>query len=325
MQRLTASIATALGALAIAVSASAAGGAGSELIDALPSDTAAVAVVRWSELRSAPLYRGVEERCLFRRGRADFDDFVRVTGIDPEHDVEEALVALRGGVGENQAQGGIALVRGRFDVADLTRRLVAAGAPLSRVDQDGVVLFRFSDEREGRDALAFPRPTLAVFGDEASVLEVCKGIRDGRGGLAKGSGLRAAFDDARHGGQLWGAVQSKSLLRDLLDGREKQPAPLRALATLDWVSYDADFGSDLRIVASGQASTADDAELVRQALDGFLAFAKLGAKEDAELLSALAEVTIERHGDRVSLSTTLPADLVMRHLGPHSSAGARSH
>ena len=291
-----------------------------ELLDLVPADAVALAVVGVTELRASNVYRACEDRLGFGNGAMDLDRFVRLTGLDPTRDIDAVVLALRGRPDGNGGGGAIGLVKGRFDQERLNRALVGHRLERDPASPAGWSLYGTPEARGNcghRGALAFSPRGVLLFGDASSV-----GIALSPGGdTGAPRELRHIFETAPHRGQVYGAAALPRLLPAGAASAPNRPAPLAALASVQWVSFDADFGSDLRLVLSATSASPDEADLLRQSIDGMLAFTRLGSKEDPDLIGLLAETTVQRDGDRVTLKTTVSPDLIERLT---SSAGAAS-
>jgi hypothetical protein len=282
-----------------------------ELFDLVPADAVSVAVIQWSELRSSSIYRTCEERYAFDHDRMAFEDVARLTGIDPTTDVDAAMIAIRGA--GDADRGVLGMLSGRFDAERIGALLTADKRLKVTIDErKDARVFRLAGEGEHPSSLAFARDGLLIFGDTDSVDRALGSSAGAAERLAPDSGLRQAFDSAPRSGQVWGAIELARILPGLHLFEDGGPPALAALKSLHWVSFNADFGADLALVVTGVCASPEEADLVRQALDGVVALGKLGAKDNPDILALFAETSIERAGDRITLRSLVSPDLLAK-------------
>jgi hypothetical protein len=304
--RRSSSISLAAMAALSALAAAAAGKPPADLLGLVPAGAIAVAQVRVRELRASTPYRECEERFAFGPGRSGFADVVRVTGIDPERDIDDLVVAILGDGTENPhgATGAIGFLAGRFDAAAIRTALAEHGAMATAA---APLVFEFPEHRPAgrRSLLALARPDLLVFGDAHAVEDVLGSVSTRQ--RAPDATLLRALSLARAASEVRGAVAISSFVPHLRRQPRpfaSNPDPAAVLSSLSWVTFDADFsGGEMRLAMRAVAASADDADRVHQAVDGLVAFGKLAAKDDEELLALLAETTVEQSGNEVVLAT----------------------
>jgi hypothetical protein len=278
------------------------------LLERLPADVSSVMVVRWSELRASSLYRLCEERVGFERDDLDFEEVVRVTGVDPES-VDLAVLALRG------RQKPLGFVVGQFDRSRILAALTAAGVLPPGTDPDRSTYELAPHERPAAGvSLSFLTPRVLVFGDAGTVAAVAAEAPPQPGGE-----MSARLLEARHEGQVWGVVTLDGLAPAL--GRLQPSEALAPLASLSWLSFDLDFGRELELALTGDCASAEQAEQARQALLGWIALAQLGARDDVMLQGALAETSVERTGTTIVLRSRLAREVLERAFAVSGQAG----
>lgn len=309
--------------LLVPVVAGAASSSPQPLLDLIPPDSVAVAVVRWSELRASALYRDCEERFAFGAGHMGVDDFARVTGIDPLTDIDSLLIAARSSADGSGHGGAVGIASGRFQSERISAALTARTPGVGHRTDGDWSIYEFSHKGGGHNAaVAFRGADLVIFGDAASV-SAARGATS-RAASATDRELRRLIEETPHNGQAWGAVTLERIFSPLAGMGKDVPAPVAALQKVRWASFDADFAADLHLSVTASATSIDEAQILRQAIDGLIAFAKLGSSSDPHLAALLAETTIATIADRVTLDTTIASDVYQHFLsGPGSQAGRR--
>jgi hypothetical protein len=77
-----------------------------------PADTQQVAYSNFAQLRSSPDYPQIREHVLYQQLRG-FQRFLRSVGVDPEKDVDEAIMGWRGQ--SLSGPGSFGVAAGRFE------------------------------------------------------------------------------------------------------------------------------------------------------------------------------------------------------------------
>ena len=270
------------------------------LIEKLPEDTVAIAVVRIHELQSSPVYRDFEEKFAFGHGLG-LDEFIGMTGVDPEHHIESFVIGVRARDAKRKRRA-VGLVRGSFDPERIRAALDEAGKERS-AGPGGKTFYSVHEPSDG--VLTIVDPSLLVFGERSSVAALLE-EDGGASRLSADSGLLQAFEAAGTDGQVWGSVSLDDMLPlDGVNNRELTP-PLAAVRAMRWASFEIDFGEQLSLRLEGVAESVEEAELIEQAILGMLALAQLSAKEYPDRLALIQAVVVERDGDLITVELTLP-------------------
>jgi hypothetical protein len=173
----------------------------------------------------------------------DLDRFGRATGFDPRRDLREVLFVP----GKSGTQG-LAIARGVFEPRKLGR---------ARGTVNGVELYQ---ARYVKAWLAFPEPTIALFGDEATVREALA-----RRGQTEAIDARLAEKVNAASGKydVWFAAKGRPGMA-LGFGNTAGPK----IDTIDMVSGGATLGATVNVTAEAEMRSESDA----QSLVGLLKF-----------------------------------------------------
>lgn len=173
----------------------------------------------------------------------DLTTFITATGFDPRRDLREVVLASPGRA-QTQKQGLIA-ARGTFNGAQLGALAVLSGG--QKESYNGVDIY-FSGGRHGGAWFAFPEPSIALLGDEATL----KAAIDRRTGGAEMDSRLAAKAQASGSQDVWFAAIGQTGI-----GLGKQFVPLEAL---DVVSGGLTFGSVVQLNAEALMRSEKDAQ-----------------------------------------------------------------
>src|SRR5690606_8468328 len=137
-------------------------------------------------------------------GAARFDEFVRLTGFDPEEDLERVYVAVTGEDGPPAV-----VAYGAFDRARIDAYLqghAPAEARLERTTIGGLPVY-LGEEDGRRFGLALVNDQMALAGDEAA-LRAMIGRVEGGGGLATDAEMMRLVERVAYGDGAWFAVRN---------------------------------------------------------------------------------------------------------------------
>jgi hypothetical protein len=250
----------------------------------VPPDTAALLGVQMNLLRQAPLYRK-----LAQHGRLSMlDGFRAETGIDPDRDVRQLLLAGDG-------RHALALARGTFkpNPPDGWHAAAYRGCTLWAKD-NGV-------------AVAFPDNSTAIGGPDALVRAAIDRGKDGRPAapadlLARTAALPPEIE-------IWAVVAGWSKV---------QPGTLsgnlanldRVLRSVDGASLTVSFRAGVTAAATGDCRTAQQAAELTESLRGLAGFARLGISRGRPDVARLFDNMRITQADRaVKWSLDVPPDL----------------
>ncbi len=315
-----------LGVALAAAAAAAAPPTVGELLRSVPDGARAVVAVDSAALRDVPK---VQEWLLrhqaWSNANQDLRQFLADAGLDPVRDVDAMVAAI---VGERPMGGALALFAGRYDPTSLGGAIVKRGAAAFTLE--GMPAYRLPSSHHGGTTsavLALPSPDLLVAGDEATVQaalepphampqlvqkEVAAGHID----------LRAPF---------WAVATIPADLRSRASqagggvgegGDNSVRGVIIASGSVERVAVQAFLDDSLKISGVAVADTVENAELLRDAVKGAIAAARLHAQGQApDLVNVLRDVQVRLSGTEVSITGSIPLAVLEKlnaeHAGTH--------
>lgn len=290
-----------------------------ELLRYVPADAQVVMAVDAAALRAHPLIQAwiLEHQAGWTGVDSDLQRFLGDAGLDPLRDVDLMVVAAGTRQGGGQA---LALFAGRYDPTSLGAAVVARGGRSETVN--GVPLYLAADGKADDAALALPSADLVIAGDEAAVRAALATRVAGRTlvGSAVAAGqidLRAPFwlvalvpDEIRQGaGTAAAEVQGEDA------GTVR--SVLTASGTVQRVAMQARLDRELTLTGVATTDTAENAELVRDAVKGALAAARLKLSEtEPEVVEVLRGTQVQVKDTEVSAQMVIPLPLVEKLANP---------
>jgi hypothetical protein len=223
------------------------------------------------------------------------------------------LVAVTPGSVEGH---GVAIFGGRFDPTSLGAALVKRGAAATSVA--GVSAYKLTErsEHQGQAPYLVAREDTVIVGDESSMTEVLAEASSGN--LLVQREVDAGRVDLR--APFWMVAALPPEMREHLatrtpaageGGDPAAQAVVTAARTIRRVTMQATLGESLEIKGLAEADTAENAELLRDAVKGALAAVRLQTQDQyPELVEVLRDVKITLDGTEVQGSGAIPVALI---------------
>jgi hypothetical protein len=287
-----------------------------DLLGKVPAAAKVVVAVDAAALRPHPLVQQwLAERHEAWSGLDDeADSFLRDAGLVPERDVEAMVAAVTPTDGRASF---VVQFAGRFDPAALGAALTARGA--QTIQLSGGAGYLLPNESGDVRTVAVLSPDLIVLGDEASV----RGLQI----FATGSPLiteevaARRIDPTAH----FFFVADLPLREGATAGGE--PAPndslqqvVEASGAVRRVGLQATLGEALALKGFATADSAENAELLRDAVKGAIAAMRLQAQEKApELVDVLRGVDVRIEDTRALGAVAVPVELIEKVLREHAA------
>jgi hypothetical protein len=240
----------------------------------VPPDTMALVGVRLDKLRTTPAYRKLAGQHRLPR----FDDFRSDTGVDPERDIRELVLAYDG-------QSALWIARGAFPLKDASS---PRNSSLTIIDKD--------------TALAGPAAVVRAAIDQ---------YKSGRGGAP--GGLLARVQALPGDPQIWAVTSGwTGLPPDTLRQMGNAANLDRVLRSTESTTLTADLRAGLHAVMAAECRNEADGLNLSAELRGLLGLLRSVPKNRPDLLRALDGIQVSQQGRSVKVSVDLPQDLFDR-------------
>lgn len=284
-----------------------------DLLRYVPADAQVVMAVDAAALRVHPLIQAwiLEHQAGWTGIDSNLQRFLSDAGLDPLRDVDLMVVAA-----STQKSDGhtVALFAGRYDPTSLGAAVVARGGRTETVN--GVPLYLAKAGETDLTALALPSAELVIAGDEVAVRTVLASRAAARTlvGAAVAAGqidLRAPFwlvatipDEMRQGaGKASAEVHGENA--------DTIRSVLAAGGTVQRVAMQARLDEELTLFGVAIADTTENAELLRDAVKGALAVARLKLQDqEPELVEILRDTQVRVKENEVSGQIVIPLPLI---------------
>ena len=303
----TASLLTALVALALPLRAK------DDALSLVPADAVTVGMVRLAEMRTSPLSSFLFQHVDRMTADGEAETFLLEAGLRPLQDVDALVVSTSPRTTLGSEADILVIAEGRFQPERLAAAFVARGA----VKKGAYLVFpdstRGSDDDRG--AVAFLSPSLAIAGNERSVVNALAARANGGTGFASRSALAMDLGRIDRDATAWAIIDMPRAARlakagpiETGDGQAGATlqAALKSVSTVAVWAKDA--GDKLHLGATGLSNDAETLELLEDAIRGALAALRIVARDKApEMVSVLRRFDVDRKSDSITVEGSIPA------------------
>jgi hypothetical protein len=310
-------LALALGALVLDPARAAVGPLPAEGL-VLPADTKFVMGLDVQRFVQSPFYK----KFASQGGRPQaFAELEQKTGFNPERDVDQILIAGRPEKGQ---EGGLVIVRGRFDRYKLSQMVESEGRKVTTKKHEGNPLYLFNEGQKGATALGFlgNDDDLMVMGSQRSVEAAVSSHFQGQTPLKQNAALTALLERVKPGSTFW-MVGDQSLLSQMPSA---VPAPGGSggaqlqLPQLKGLMVTGELEPVVTLDVTGDATDAAAASQLADIVRGFVALASLQAAQKPELKGLQNAISVTTDQSSVKVSARVPYEL-LEAMQPKKAAG----
>ncbi|HYC91374.1 MAG TPA: hypothetical protein VEO54_19290 [Thermoanaerobaculia bacterium] len=280
-----------------------------DALSLVPANAVTVGMVKLSDMRSSPLSGFLFLHMDKMSTDGEAAKFLSDAGLQPTRDVDTLVVATTPRSTLGSEADVLVIAEGRFQPEKLTSAIVSRGA----VKKGAYILL---PEKEGENgAVAFLSPSLAIAGNERSVIAALEARANGGTGFrSRGAlGLDLGRVDAK--ATAWALVDVTRAARlakggDINTGKGQSGEALQAaIKTLQTVAvWATDTGDALELGAIGLSNDSETLQLLEDTVKGALAAMRLAVKDkQPELVSVLRRFDINRKSDSITVEGSIPA------------------
>lgn len=281
---------------------------GREALSSFPADTNQITFSNLAQLRSLPDYPSIRQR-MFNQQLNNLQEFLRSMGVDPEKDVDEAMLGWRG---EPSNVGGyFGLAAGRFLAAKIHDSFVRNKLPVR--EYQGVELYAYGSGEDAADLFfTFLNSSMAAFGRLGDL----RAILDVRAGEHAALDSRQMFvnGEAELEGTApqWGIATGKAaanLAAPWLTSGGKFPVDPSAFSgTLRAVLYRVEWDNGFTAKLAVLCQNSESASALAQVLTLLRTFPPSPSNASTSVASLLRDMDIQASDSRVDLKATGPIE-----------------
>ena len=298
--------------------------ASDDALSLVPANAVTVGMVQLADMRTSPLSSFLFQHVDKMSTDGEAEKFLFDAGLRPSHDVDALVVATSPRTSLGSEADVLVIAEGRFQPERLAAAFVSRGA----VKKGAYFVFpesaRQSDGERG--AVAFLSPSLAIAGNERSVVNALAARANGGTGFVSRGILAAHLVRIDRGATAWAIVDVPRAARlakggtiDTGNGQAGATvqAALKSVSTV--AVWAKDTGDTLQLGATGLSNDAETLMLLEDAIRGALAAVRVVAADKApEMVSALRRFDVDRKSESITVEGSIPAatlrDLVAKRL-----------
>ena len=280
-----------------------------DALNLVPANAVTVGMVKLAEMRTSPLSSMLFAHTDKMSSDGEAEKFLLDAGLSPTKDVDVIVVATSPRTTLGSEADVLVIAEGRFQPAKLTSALVSRGA----VQKAGYLTL---PEKEGEQgAVAFLSPSLAIAGNERSVLAALEARKNGGTGFRTRGLLGADLARIDANATAWALVDVARAARLTKGGTietgkgqsgDALQAAIKSLSTV--AAWAKDTGDSLELGAVGLSSDAETLQLLEDTARGALAALRLAVKDKApEMVSVLRRFDVSRKNDSIMVEGSIPA------------------
>jgi hypothetical protein len=282
----------------------------------LPSDTRFVMGLDMKRFVASPFYKRMNAGAAATRKGRPFSEIEEKTGLNPERDIDQVIVA-GGGQGFQAGRGGqgAVIVLGRFDRYKVSRAIeTESKSKVTTKTLQGTTIYLFSEGQTGdaKAAVAFVDDGALVMGSQKDVEHVVSARARGEATLSGNAALLALVESVRPGSTFWVAGDQTILQRmpKTIPGGGPGTSQSIELPTLKSVIVTGDLDPEVALDVTGEAADEAAARNLADVVRGFVALASLQAGQKPELKQLASAVSVTTEQTRVRVNARVPYALL---------------
>jgi len=273
----------------------------------VPADSTVVAYADVRSIMSSELRQRLKASLpMPERGQQEFQ---AATGIDIENDIDYVVAA---GTPSSNSMTGLVVARGRFDTVKLEGLAREHGAELQEYKGKRLLVLdpaaihgETTTETTHKGVLAFLEPGLVAIGELSGVQRAIDAQLTAQS-ITSNNEMMELVSDIERANNAWAVGRFDVLARQaqLPEQVARQIPPVKWFAAAGHIN--GGISGSLRAEALDEKS----AEQLRAVLNGFLALVQMQAQNDPKLNVLAQSLAVSGSGNTVSLSFTLPAEIL---------------
>lgn len=284
-----------------------------DALSLVPANAVTVGVVHLAEMRTSPLSSLLFEHVDRLSADGEAAKFLLEAGLQPLRDVDVLVVATAPRTNFGSDPDILVIAEGSFQPGRLATALISRGA----VNKGAYIAFpestRSSDGETG--AVAFLSPTLAIAGNERSVVNALAAHASGGTDFVNRGALAMDLGRIAPGATAWALVDVPRAARlanvgTIETGSGRAGAALQAgLRSVSTVALWArDAGDTLHLGATGSSHDTQTLQLLEDTVRGALAALRIAVSEKSpEMVSVLRRFDIHSNSDSMTVEGSIPA------------------
>jgi hypothetical protein len=248
------------------------------------------------------------------------EEFMAQTGIDIEHDIDYLIGAMANSSAPDSPKSGLIVARGRFDIVRLEGLAREHGGTVE--DYKGKRMVTSVPEATSHHpamTIAFLEPGLVAVGESAAVKHAIDAQMSATS-ITSNNEMMELVSDIERTNNAWAVGRL-----DVLTSQAQLPDQIASqVGAVKWFAAAAHINGGLSGMVRAEARDDQSAENLRDVVRGVLALGRLQAQSDPKLSAVAQSLELTGTGTTVSLSFTVPAELLDMAMS-HAQGAPRPH
>ncbi len=242
------------------------------------------------------------------KDKAKYDEFVQMTGINPEQDIFFFVGAMMGDIGQKEPDGA-GLVNLKYDKDKILALVQKEGGTLTQDDYSGLMLYHASGGEEKKPmSFLFLDESNILLGSDAAVKKVVDVYQKKADNIWKNEKISALLKGMNTTAMVWGGF---SIPAETMKEASSQNPMLGAFSDIRSVVLAFDY-KDMTLLAEIKAMSPDPEKnkQMGDALNGFKALGAGAAAQEPLWGELLNKIEISSAADYVKISASLSEELI---------------
>ena len=279
-----------------------------DMLSLIPADAKGVFFVNFNKAMTTEIAsKTIKEDKNYQK----YQEFIEMTGIDPQKDVYFVAVAITGTMEKEKAKGG-AIVNLKYDKDNLLSLIKAKAAEEGQEFQEeeysGVMIYAWKKEEEEKQYFSFMDESNIIAGNEVVVKSIIDVMQEKKENVFKNEVLSALIEKTNKDAMLWGAIL---IPPEAMSKAASQNPMLSSLEGINAVSMYFDYKNkniiaEIKVISSDETKNQQVADL----LNGLKAMGGMAATEKPEIGELINKIEITSTADHVKIYASIPEDLI---------------
>lgn len=275
----------------------------------IPENSAVVFYANLAALKDTPmgekLHNEFDEKLSEEGEDEDYLDFVEKTGLDLRKDVYEIWAAGTRDKSADEPLGG-AIITGKFDekrIIDYMRNEKS-----SKITEEQYRDTKIYTSDKDDTAFAFLDDNSLIAGKSAWVKEVIDHEKDGGKSLLDNRKMMDYIGQVPYKEHLWGVVDLNEYAHEWASKLRQHQTPFKgteSLENMQTLIFSTHVEDKAKVYIAGNFTTPEQAKLVADMLNGFIAMGKLMVSDDRDAVDMLNDIDVHTEGPNLTIRTDI--------------------
>lgn len=240
------------------------------------------------------------------------EEFVAMTGVDPQKDIYYLAVAMTGDLGKKEEKG-VGIINLKYDpekIVNLMKEKIAEeeDAELEEEEYGGMTIYEVAKEDDEEMSFSFLDGSNIVAGSDDEVKSVIDIYQKKADNVFKNKALSDLLAQTNKDTLFWGAILIPSDAVDQATAENPMLSNLKDLkaATMNFDYKNMNMIAEIKLISTN----AEKNEQIAKMLDGLKAMGGMMATEKPEIGELLSKIEITSNPENVRVYASIPQELL---------------